>query len=307
LAVALGHAAADDELGAGLLGVARAAALGEDAGRAGRGPVALRAARAAAHRVGVVALGHAAGDRPAAEVARQAGLAEAAEAVVGIAGLADRRHAGDRDAALLARGEDQGRVVALLVGELRIRPGRAAQLGPAPRDQLDAVDVEARGDVAERHGVADAGLHRFGAAADDRLPDLQAVGGDDVALDPVGIFDQGDMAGAVGVVLDPHDLPLDAVAVLALEVDEAVAALGPAAAAARRDHAPVVPAALLVERAEEALFRLRLGDLGVHVDRGVAAAGAGGLVDADGHGWLSAACGSPLEQFDGLPLGEADD
>src|SRR5205814_9575786 len=71
-----------------------------------------------------------------------------------------------------------------------------------------------------------------------------------------------------------------------LEVDRAVATLVPAALVARRDPAVRVPAALLLQRLEQALLRLGLRHLVEGGDRHEAAAGAGGLVLAKGHQWL---------------------
>ena len=74
------------------------------------------------------------------------------------------------------------------------------------------------------------------------VPDLQAVGGEDVALLAVFVLDQGDEARAVGVVLDRLDGGGDAVLV-ALEVDDAVELLVAAAAVLGGDDAVVVAAA----------------------------------------------------------------
>ena len=54
---------------------------------------------------------------------------------------------------------------------------------------------------------------------------LQTLGGQDVALLTVGVVQQGDACGAVGVVLDVSDLGRHAVLVMATEVDDAVGAL----------------------------------------------------------------------------------
>ena len=140
-----------------------------------------------------------------------------------------------------------------------------------------------------------------------RRPDREPLRGEDVALLAVGVVQQGDVAAAVGVVLDRRDLGRDAV-LAALEVDPAVAALGAAAAmaagdaartsCARRDFAPSV----------SGLSGSVVGDLlAQRVGREAAA-----------RGWSALSCGSPsvdsllrdrraLEQLDPLARRELDD
>ena len=93
------------------------------------------------------------------------------------------------------------------------------------------------------------------------MPTVSRCGREDVALLAVGVVQQRDVGGAVGVVLDRGDLRRHAV-LAALEVDPPVEALG-AAAAVARGLAPVrvAPAALL-EPFDERALGLGLGDLG---------------------------------------------
>ena len=70
-----------------------------------------------------------------------------------------------------------------------------------------------------------------------RSPCLQPVRRDDVALLAVGVVQQRDPRGAVGVVLDVRDLGRHAVLVVATEVDDAVGALVAAALVAGGDPA----------------------------------------------------------------------
>src|SRR5262249_53181463 len=150
------------------------------------------------------------------------------------------------------------RVVALLRHELRPDTGRAAELAPAARLQLDVVDHRAGGDVAEGKGVPRADVGR--RAAHHRVAHPKAGRREEVALLAVDIVQQGDAGRAVGVVLDGGDLRRDAV-LLALEVDDSVAALVPAADVAGGDAAVVVATARLVDLPQEALLRARLRDL----------------------------------------------
>src|SRR5207245_1980120 len=115
--------------------------------------------------------------------------------------------------------------------------GAADELSTLPGVHLDVVDFQPARDVGQRHGVAK--LRRRVRAADHFGADFQAVGGEDVALLAVGVLNQGDVARAVGVVLDRLDRRLDAVLV-AFEIDQAVEALVPTAAVLGGDHAVVV-------------------------------------------------------------------
>ena len=115
-----------------------------------------------------------------------------------------------------------------------------------------------------------------------RRADLQPRGRQDVALDAVGVVQQRDVGGAVGVVLDRGDLRRDAV-LAALEVDLAVQALGPAAAMARGLAAVGVAATGLLEALDERLLGLGLRDLGEVGVGDEAAAGRCGLGLANRH------------------------
>src|SRR5205085_3517275 len=83
---------------------------------------------------------------------------------------------------------------------------------------------------------------------------------EDVVLVPVGVVQEGDVAGAVGVVLDRGDRGGDAV-LEPLEVDLAVAPLGAAAAVAGGDTAVGVAAAGLFQPFGQLPLRLGRGQL----------------------------------------------
>src|SRR5690606_38900728 len=128
-----------------------------------------------------------------------------------------------------------------------------------------------------------ADLDRRVRTRDHLLAGLQALGRDDVAALAVHVAQQRDVRGAVGVVLDPLDARRDAFLV-ALEVDDAVVLLVPAADVAGGDAAVVVAAtgaALLLEqrRVRRALVQFRRH----HADR-AAAAWRGGLEGHQCHG-----------------------
>src|SRR5690606_22554658 len=142
--------------------------------------------------------------------------ADHAVLVVAVAHHAHGRPAVDQHAPGLARGHDQGGVTAFFVGQPGRGARRATHLGAAAGVQLDRVHVHARRDVAEGHAVAHRRLDGRVGGAEDLVAVLEALGGEDVALDAVGVLDQGDVAGAVGVVLDPDHGALDAVTVAPL-------------------------------------------------------------------------------------------
>src|SRR5207342_857977 len=107
--------------------------------------------------------------------------------------------------------------------------GGAGHLAALAGAQLDVVDHGADRDVAQGQGVAGPDVGTL--AAHQPVADLHVPGGEDVALLAVLVVEQGDAAGAVGVVLDRRHLGAHAV-LGALEVDQAVLALVLAAAVA---------------------------------------------------------------------------
>src|SRR5262249_16112706 len=251
-------APADDQPLAGLLLVPRPVAVRGLAPRRDRVAAGVRLALAAAVRVVHGVHRRAAHGRADATPAGAPGLA-AGEVLVGhVAHLADRRPALDVDHPHLTRRQAQRRVVALLRHQLGARPGRAAHLPAAPDLQLDVVDHRAGRDVAQRERVPRPDVRP--GPAHDGVADTQAERREDVALLAVGVVEQGDPGRAVRVVRDRGDLGRHAV-LLALEVDDAVAALVAPAHEAGRDAAVVVPPPALGELGGERALRLRLRDL----------------------------------------------
>src|SRR5690606_14855160 len=131
----------DEVVGAGLR-AAGLAALGGHAlrphGVTATGAVTL----AAAHRVVVRVLGAPTRDRAVAHPAVAAGLADDHGVVLGVAELADRGAAVDRDLPHLARRQLDGRVRALLRHELDDRARGPPELPALAGLQLDVVDLE---------------------------------------------------------------------------------------------------------------------------------------------------------------------
>src|SRR5919112_4494179 len=155
--------------------------------------------------------------------AHAAGLAPVDVRLLGVADLADRGAAAHVHEAHLARGHAQRGARALAGDELGAHAGRAGDLRAAPGPQLHAVDRRADGDVAQRQVVAR--LDVRGDAGLDRRALRQVLRRDDVALLAVGVVQERDAGGPVGVVLDVSDPGGHAVLVVATEVDDAVGQL----------------------------------------------------------------------------------
>src|SRR6266508_2707649 len=177
-----------------------------------------------------------------------------------------------------------GRPLALPAAAAGLAPADQLLLGAAARPQLHVVDDRADRDVLEGQGVARldvgalAGLHR--------VADPEAGGCDDVALVAVGVVEQRDAGGAVGVVLDRGHARGHAVLVPA-EVDDPVALLVPPTLVAGGDAAVDVAAALAGAGGEQRLLRGRLGDLDEVGHRAAPPPWRGWLVLADAHGYLA--------------------
>ena len=209
-----------------------------------------------------------------------------------VAHLAQRRHAAHVDAPQLARRHAHRRVVALLGQQLRCRSSGPHQLPTAAQGELDVVHGRAEGNPVQRQRVAHP--HRGVGPAHDLVADLETERGQDVALLPVAVVDEGDSRGSVGVVLDGGHLAGHA-ELVAPEVDPPIRAAAVAAAMAGRDLALVVAAGVVLQRLEQASLGLRGGDLLEAGRRHEAAARAGRLVLPDWHRLL------PTGSRTGLP------
>src|SRR3954447_24572732 len=213
LALLVGLAAADDER------VTRLAAARTALGLAGRvDRVATTGGLALATAVRVVdrVHGDTADGGALALPAHPAGLAPVDVALLGVADLTDRGAAADVDVADLTRRHAQLRVGALLGDQLDAGTGGAGDLRAATGTELDVVHRGTRRDVAQRQRVA--GLDVGVGAGLDGVALLQAARRDDVALLAVGVVQQRDARGAVGVVLDVRDRGRHPVLVMATEV-----------------------------------------------------------------------------------------
>src|SRR6266542_6280600 len=273
--------ATDDQLVGGLLRLPRAVAEGGLAPRGLRVAAGAGLALAATVRVVGGVHGRTTHGGPHAQPARTPGLAAGLVLMVQVTELADGGGAADVDAAQLAGGHADDRVVALLGQQLRAGAGRAHELGAPAQRQLDGVDRGPGRDPLQRQRVADPD-GRVGAAHQ-LVTDLEPEGGQDVALLAVRIEKERDPAAAVGVVLDSRHLGRHA-QLVPLEVDLAVLAAALAAAMADGDAALVVAAGVRGQALEQRLLGLVGSDLLEARGRHEAAARTGRLVLPDWHG-----------------------
>ena len=187
------------------------------------------------------------------------GLADHDVAVLGVAHDANGGAAGEKDAAKLAGGHAERRIAVVLTHELDGGAGGTSHRGALARLELDVVQQGTDGNLGENRAVARLDVDVLGAR-DDHVAHVQALGGQDVGLGAVDVVEQGDVRGAVRVVLDGRDLGRHVV-LLALEVDLAVLALNAATLVTGGDAAVVVAAGLLGQGLEEGLLGLVGSDL----------------------------------------------
>src|SRR5690606_8280645 len=139
--------------------------------------------------------------------------------------------------------------------------------------------------MPQRHTVANFRLNGIGGA-DDHRTIRQPTRGENVAAFAVLIFQQRDMARAVGIVLNA-DHRGGHIVFGATEVDAAIAALMTATAAAHGDLALHVATASSLQRRQQRLLRRSLGDLSVEIDRSIAPGVGRRFVNSNGHGKFS--------------------
>src|SRR5690606_31839843 len=233
-----------------------------------------------------------------------AGLAPVDVRLLGVADLADRGAAAQIDVADLARGQSQLGVGAVLGDEAHGGAGRAGELGSSTGLELDRVHDGTDRDVLQRQVVAH--LDVGACAVLDDVALLELLGREDVALRAVDVVQERDARGAVGVVLDVRDLGVDAVLVVATEVDDAVLALVPSTDVAGRNATGVVASAGLRKRLDERLLGRRARDLREVGDRRAATTRGRRLVLANGHVSLPWSLADSREDVDRAGL-ERDD
>ena len=167
---------------------------------------------------------------PDAQPAFAAGLAKRYVRVVAVANLSDGGHARGEHHTHLARRHAQRRVLALFGHDLGRGSRRAHHLAALAGLEFDVMDLSAERDVADRHGVGRSNIHL--GAGNHRVAHHEADWRQDVALFTIGIVQQGDVGGTVGVVLDGRNFRRN-IELFAAEVDDSIQPLVAATAMAR--------------------------------------------------------------------------
>ena len=191
------------------------------------------------------------------EPAGPARLAQPLVHMLVVADGADGRHALAEYHPELARRQLENDIVALLGRNQGAGARGAGELSALAQRELDVVDGDADRNRLEGQGVAR--LYRGSRPGDDLLPDLEALGADDVALFPIDVIDEGDVRRAIRVVLYcDHDSGHSGF--VALEVDVPVLLLVPATLMADRDAAVgSAPAVRFLAAGQRLLGRARVG------------------------------------------------
>src|SRR5215469_6672245 len=228
--------AADDH-GIGSLVLARLITLARRAPWRHRMVPAATTVGAAPHRVIDRIHRDSAHGRSDAAPADRAGLADRPQVVFFVADAANGRAAIEVNAAYLAGVHTQLRVGTFTREKLYRRAGGARDLRALPRKHFDAMNGRAHGNVAQRQAVTR--LDRSLGPAHELRPGRHSTRGDDVAPLAVRVQQQREVRAAVRIVFQALHLGSNAV-LAALEVDDAIVVLVPAALMTRRDMAAVV-------------------------------------------------------------------
>ena len=196
--------------------------------------------------------------RALAQPTMTTGLAHRRVHVVGVRDGANRRVALTMNEALLARIQTNRHITLVATDDLRVGAGRARH-GAALADlHLDVVDDRADRHGRQRHRVAR--LHVDLNTGHDLVAHRQTLRRQDVGQRAIGILDQRDEGGAVGIVLEALDLG-GHIDLATLEVDEAIGLLVAATAEAHGDATGIVAAALRMLALGQRLDRLALVEL----------------------------------------------
>ena len=189
---------------------------------------------------------------PYASPACGTGFTELAQAMLGVRYLAQRGAAINWHFAHFTGAEAHGGVLTFTRHQLHRSTRRTRHLRALARLELDCMDHRADRNVANRQAVARLdGRCRTGVQ---HVARLNTFGRDDVAALAIGVKEQCNVRGAVGVVFDALDLGGDAV-LGALEVDLAVMLFVATTDMTGSDTAKVITAAGLRLLLEERTMR----------------------------------------------------
>ena len=223
---------------------------------------------------------NAADGRANAQMTLAASLTDAHVLVLGVANRSDGSAGVDGHLADFAGGQADLRERAFLGHDLRGGAGSANHLAALAYLDLNVVDQGAQRDVGQRQAVA--GLDVGVDAAHHGVANLQVQRREDVSLLAVGVNQESDEAGTVGIVLDGGNLRGDVVLV-ALEVDDAVLATHSAALVANGNFTGGVAASLVAQVGGQGALGLFLGELVERKHRHEAPCRRGRLINANSH------------------------
>lgn len=196
--------------------------------------------------------GHAPDMRATTEPAASSGFSKLLAFVLTITDLADARSAKIIELSDLSGRQSHQNMIALLGHELCPNPGTAHQLCPFANFQLDVVDDRTQRDIDQGKAISRLDINivpgNNGCAYGDSLRRQY------VPFFPVGITQQGDVSGSVGIVFDRHHRGLNT-RLVTFEVDQPILALMSAADVPCGQSTVIVSATGLHQAADKALFR----------------------------------------------------
>lgn len=196
--------------------------------------------------------GHAPDVRAATKPAASSGFSEFLALVLTVTDLADARSAKIIELSDLSRRQSYQHVIAFFGHELCPHPGTTHQLGPLADFQLDVVDDRTKRNIDQGKTISRLDVNivpgNNGGAHGNSLRRQN------VPLFSIGIAQQGDIGGSVGIVFDRHHRGLNA-SLVTLEVDQPIFAFMSATDVSCGQPTVIVPATGLYQAADKAFFR----------------------------------------------------
>ena len=196
--------------------------------------------------------------RADAHVAFAASFTDVEVLMLAVANRTDGGFAVDRDHAYFTRGQADLGIGGVFGHQLGAGTGGADHLGAFARLELDVVDHGTDRDGFDGQGIASHDVSL--GSAFNHVTDLETFGCQDISLGAVEVLDQGQIGGAVRIILDRNDSGLHA-GLVALPVDDADLAAVAATMVADGDAAIGVTATGFASWSQKGFFRRFGGDL----------------------------------------------
>lgn len=195
---------------------------------------------------------HAPDMRATTEPTASSGFSELLTFVLTVTDLADARSAKIIKLSDLSGRQSHQNMIAFFGHELCPHAGTAHQLGPFANLQLDVVDNRTQRNIDQ--GKAITGLDINIVPGNNGSAYGNTLGRQNVPFFSIGITQQGDIGGSVGIVFDRDHRRLNA-SLVSFEIDKPVLALMPAADMSCGQSTVIVSATGLHQAADKALFR----------------------------------------------------